>query len=216
MGKAEELGAAFGFLKPGEIALIKKIAHNLPKNAVFVNIGAGVGTSSLAVVEERTDLAGSCYTVDISAGGPLGGLQNEVNAFNEAGILGLLPNQFLGDSAEAAAQWGDKEIDFLFIDDGHLEPDVRRDIDSWLPHLKDGGIVAFHDYDSFHWPAVKLVVDELITKTQYPTIGRADTIIALKKVTKKQEQPAMKPSPRKMVEDVDTVGMKTRRARKAK
>lgn len=36
-------------------------------------------------------------------------------------------------------------VDFLFIDGGHLEEEVRNDFDNYLPMVRTGGIVAFHD-----------------------------------------------------------------------
>lgn len=53
--------------------------------------------------------------------------------------------------------FADGGISLLFIDAGHDESNVKPDIDIWLPLLKPGGIVIFHDYDdpydpqSPHW-----------------------------------------------------------------
>jgi hypothetical protein len=39
------------------------------------------------------------------------------------------------------------KIDAVWIDDGHLEEDVRRDIRNALPLLRSGGILFGHDWD---------------------------------------------------------------------
>jgi hypothetical protein len=38
-------------------------------------------------------------------------------------------------------------INVLFIDGDHTYQDCKRDIDAWVPHLKEGGTVLFHDCD---------------------------------------------------------------------
>lgn len=55
------------------------------------------------------------------------------------------------------AQIWNQPIDFLFIDGDHRYEAVRQDIDSWLPHVRDGGIIAGHDYDQ---PGVKKAASE--------------------------------------------------------
>jgi predicted O-methyltransferase YrrM len=158
--KAIELGQSFGYLYDHEIMALQVLARSLPDGAVFVNVGAGTGTSSLSVYEGNHNLV--MYTVDISEGGPLGGLENERNAFNNAGFGSRIPTQMLGDSPKVADTFADKSIDFIFIDDGHLEPEILADITHWLPKVKSGGYVTFHDYvspESF-WPAVYKVVNE--------------------------------------------------------
>jgi predicted O-methyltransferase YrrM len=44
------------------------------------------------------------------------------------------------------------EVDFCFIDASHVEEDVVRDIDEWWPKVKEGGVLAGHDYT---WGSVK-------------------------------------------------------------
>src|SRR5256884_4232168 len=36
-------------------------------------------------------------------------------------------------------------IDLLFIDGDHEYEAVRRDFEDWSPHLREGGIIIFHD-----------------------------------------------------------------------
>lgn len=51
-----------------------------------------------------------------------------------------------------------RPINMLFIDAGHDEANVFRDVERWVPRVMPGGIVAFDDYpqgpdwlDSCHW-----------------------------------------------------------------
>ena len=48
-------------------------------------------------------------------------------------------------SWEAPKKYEDNSIDFVFIDAGHDYDSVTKDLKSWLPKVKNGGIIAGHD-----------------------------------------------------------------------
>jgi hypothetical protein len=172
----EDLANAFKFLTLDEVRALQTVVALLPDYATVVNIGAGSGTSGMAIVEERPDLRSTTWTIDISRGGPNGGLQNEVNAFDNARLP--IHNQILDDSRHAAAVWENGPVDLAFIDDGHLDPEIRGDINGWLPHIKPGAYIAFHDYGSPFWGDVKKVVDELMAS--YEVFMQIDTLIVFR------------------------------------
>lgn len=62
-----------------------------------------------------------------------------------------------------AIQYVSLPVDLVFIDADHRFEAVARDIKSWLPHIKAGGVIAGHDYEP-NWPevvkAVKYCFDE--------------------------------------------------------
>lgn len=126
---------------------------------VIVNIGAGVGTSGMLFREVCGDEA-EIYTIDISDGSPTGGLANERNAFKDSGLK--LPYQILDDSARAGRNWLGPQVDFVFVDGEHSEKQCRADIEAWMPHLKSGGVMAFHDYVSYPFQGVINAVDDLM------------------------------------------------------
>lgn len=176
MSKAADLSNAFGFLYLGEVEALARIAETLPENGTMVNIGAGVGTSSLTVAEIRPDV--KIVTVDISEGGPNGGLENERNAFKNAELDERLPEQLLGDSKEIGLAWDREKVDLIFIDGDHSDAGVRGDIDAWLRHVKDGGIIAFHDYNKDVWRHVTSAVDEYMNGSEI--VEKVDTFIAFR------------------------------------
>ncbi len=145
---SEDLQRAFGFLWPVEPAVLKHLAHLCPPNPVVVNIGAGVGTSAMAFLEARDDL--TCYTVDIQdAATPFGGLENERTVLAEAGHWpSERHHQVLSDSAAYGRLWAENQsadVDLVFVDGDHYTEGVIRDIDAWLPCIRPGGIISFHD-----------------------------------------------------------------------
>jgi len=185
----EELSMAFGYMRINEVKLLKEIVREIGLLApIVVNIGAGVGTSSLAVREACPGAI--IYTIDKSAGGPLGGLQNETNAFMNAKLR--LPFQILGDSQDRSTEekWlgmiADDAyicypVNLLIIDGDHSYKGVMRDIEIWVPHVASGGFVAFHDYKNPVWPDVEKAVSDVANKYRLRLYDTADHLAIFKK-----------------------------------
>lgn len=184
---SEELAISFGYMTVNEVRALKQVVSSFIKtHPVIVNIGAGSGTSGLAIAEANNDAIR--YTVDSSCeSSPLGGLGNEYNAFIGTGLT--IPEQICGDSRTIGKLWNKKfygatllesPIDMIFIDDGHSYEDVYGDIISWTPNIIKGGVVAFHDYGAEYWPDVKDVVDQIFTNN--PVIIHIDTLIAFRTI----------------------------------
>jgi len=62
-------------------------------------------------------------------------------------------------SWEAANDFEDSSIDFVFIDADHEYDSVVKDINAWLPKIRKGGMISGHDY--FNPCGVKQAVDEI-------------------------------------------------------
>lgn len=62
-------------------------------------------------------------------------------------------------SWEAASQFEDETVDFVFIDADHSYESVLKDIQNWLPKIRKGGIISGHDfrYDQNGMGVVKAV-----------------------------------------------------------
>lgn len=177
-----DLARAFGMQTPKEVFTLRVLAWSLPENPVIVNIGAGTGTSSLSFAESRKDAR--IYTVDISEGGPLGGMENERNAFNDTKDDSLLfPIQVIGDSKIIGKKWKSGPADLILIDGDHSYAGCLGDIEAWRDHVKPGGLLALHDYDRDVWPDVARAVDGGSLEG-FDQILLVDTLIVFRKRSK--------------------------------
>lgn len=68
-------------------------------------------------------------------------------------------------SVEAAKEFLDGALDFVFIDANHSYAAVKEDIEAWLPKLKPGALLSGHDYanlDDACGLEVQRAVDEAV------------------------------------------------------
>jgi hypothetical protein len=79
-------------------------------------------------------------------------------------------------SSELAASWNKPPLDFVFIDADHSYDAVRADVLGWLPHVRDGGIVAGHDYGYPETPDVAKAVHSVFDPMQWPVHDAGETV----------------------------------------
>jgi len=63
----------------------------------------------------------------------------------------------------------DNSIDFIYIDADHTYESVKRDIELYLPKVKDGGIIGGHDYRP-EWKGVVEAVNEMLGEPMFTFI----------------------------------------------
>ncbi len=72
-------------------------------------------------------------------------------------------------SYEAVKNYEDNKFDFIYIDACHTYDCVKKDLNDWLPKLKNDGLMCGHDYfDGF--PGVIQAVDEFIVDNDFEMI----------------------------------------------
>lgn len=49
-------------------------------------------------------------------------------------------------SVQAASLIPDSSLDFVYLDANHTYEEISADLEAWAPKVRDGGIVAGHDY----------------------------------------------------------------------
>jgi len=147
------------------------VLDRLPQDYIFVEVGVWKGKSLSYFVIESINKSknGKIYAVDHWLGSeehqkdswaydPL--TQIEDGLYNEycKNIVPIRDYIFdIKNSSEVASNtFENQSIDAVFIDASHDYDNVYRDISSWYPKVKFGGIISGHDYD---WPGVNSAVN---------------------------------------------------------
>jgi len=156
----------FTHLNKRERLLLLDLSRNLlGGNPVIVEVGSYLGASTCFLATGARLRGGKVYAVDTWTNIDM---PEEPRDTYDEFISNTRPLKnwiipLRGLSTEVAYQF-DEEIDLLFVDGDHSYGAVRADLDAWLPKLKDGGVVAFHDYN---WAeGVRRAVRELIVPLQ--------------------------------------------------
>ena len=122
-----------------EEAYLKEIAASLHDGATIVEIGTAQGGSAYIFASATQGREVEIHSYDIApseeAKENLRGFDVHVHALS---------------SVEGAERWTatcGNPVDLLFIDGSHTFLDVFKDFQSWLPYLRPGGYILFHDFD---------------------------------------------------------------------
>lgn len=80
-------------------------------------------------------------------------------------------------SVDVADTFRDKVLDLVYIDANHTYDDVLADVYAWLPKLRDGGILAGHDFTTEIPDVIRAVTDrfaryEIFRGIQYQNSGK--------------------------------------------
>lgn len=122
-------------------------AKSVQEEGIWVEIGTWKGASIRIINAAKSKKKGKVFTIDnfrtdIFPSGR--GVKEETIEYLKKEKVTLL----IGESEDAAKTWSEGVIDFLFIDGDHRYEGVAADIKNWLPYVRKGGKVLFHDYDS--------------------------------------------------------------------
>jgi predicted O-methyltransferase YrrM len=148
-----------------------KMAGKLQSGCTIAEVGLAAGTSAMFLAETLLN-QGKKFTFhwidNLAYGGPdqLNDILGHIGAADLAGRVQILPL----DSLSASCRFPDRHFDFVFIDASHKYEETKADIRLWYRKIKEGGILAGHDYNEY--PEVKAAVDEVIpvdvTRTDIP------------------------------------------------
>lgn len=141
-----------------DVDVIASLVRRLPgdRDVLVVEVGAGFGTSALAVLETRSEMM-RLRTVDISE-------LALVAAGAAVGTLGTMPWQaYIGDSIDYAYQI-EEDVDLLLLDGDHSHPYVLEELRAWAP--KAAGKIWVHDYTPWYqdYYGVKQSVEQAIAE----------------------------------------------------
>jgi len=85
-------------------------------------------------------------------------------------------------SVNAAHQFEDNSLDWVFIDDDHSYEGISKSSDAWIPKVKTGGLVAWHDYHPLHrgFKGVRQAIDERFSPEELD-LGDDHTVFWIKR-----------------------------------
>lgn len=153
--------------------LLGLCAH-LPDPAYVVEIGTGKGCSLVNIVcglsmHEDAHIW-SIDLMDKSAKIP--------EKLAETGVPAGRYDLLTGDSVTIGANWT-VPLDLVYFDGSHSTEGLTRDIISWAPHIRRGGIAVFDDYgDPMH--GVSQAVNKMMV-SPWKKIGWLGTMVAFRK-----------------------------------
>ena len=147
----------------------------LGDNSVIVEIGTAQGGSAYLFATSTKARNVSIYTYDISP---------SREAFKN--LKGLNVHIVAKSSTTGAKEWPKKcgqPIDLLFIDGSHTLENVYLDFVSWIPYVRAGGKILFHDFDPVHRGGfahlgVKVFVDALRSLEIFSDVEHVGRIFA--------------------------------------
>ena len=169
---AYRLAASRLFLAQEDVTAIEALARPLAPGACVVDLGAGSGTTALAVF--CANPAVRVYTVDRDYDALVWAQRNVQPYFPDVAHVTILSD---ADRAEGIVLAYDvPDVDLLLHDAGHSYNDVHRDLIAWWPKLKPGAYVWVHDFGSPPWgggsyPEVAQAVEALVVAGHYDDVA---------------------------------------------
>lgn len=182
---ASKITGVPGWETDDEQAFLLKQAYQVHGSGRIVEIGAEFGMSASLFIKAAFPTV-EIISVDLFPGNLL---QVHQENLRMAGFAGR-STQIQGDSSTVGKQW-DKPIDLLFIDGDHSYTGCKADIEAWIPHVKIGGVVIFHDCANMNNTMPHLLHFE-VTKAvsewyqrdgaNWQAIDGADSILAFRRI----------------------------------
>lgn len=150
--------------------LYKKMVKRFSSGSKFLEVGSWKGMSSaymaVEIANSQKDI--EFYCVDTWEGS----IEHEQYGIDTSSLYDtFLDNMepvrkyyksIRARSLQAVKQFEDNSLDFIFIDASHEYQDVKEDIIAWLPKVKQGGVIAGHDYLNVDFPGVEKAVHEVL------------------------------------------------------
>jgi hypothetical protein len=175
------------FMNIDDVLTYRGMMRKVPKNGVVVEIGSAYGGSATIAAEVLADKNITYYCIDIGWK-KLGHsilqwlkdndpkfleylqLNHDIERFNSTyefakDYLSKWPNIKLipANSPYDITDW-DIEIDYLFEDSAHNNPQLSDNLNFWLPFIKKGGIISGHDINDARFPIVQAEAEKLAVK----------------------------------------------------
>ncbi len=146
-----------GFLIPGDVGCLLKLAMQLPGGGNYLEVGSWMGLSSILVANgllAALNLGARVWCIDTWEGSAehqnLDVVENGrlfetfVQNVKSASVEHFI-RPVRGRSVDVARSWDGPPFDIVFIDGDHSAEACYEDIRAWAPHLRTGGRLLGHD-----------------------------------------------------------------------
>ena len=168
-----------GFLKtPKQEFWFFTTALHAPNNAVIVEIGSFKGRSTVSFGFGCVGSGKHIYAIDLFEGDGANYGKGDFQEMFQSNVDRCGLTQYITaikkHSIDASGQW-EKPIDILFIDGSHEYEDVKADFKAFYPHVKKGGIIAFHDIKGM-WDGVIRFWEEVQKAGYLQDIGQVSSL----------------------------------------
>jgi predicted O-methyltransferase YrrM len=145
--------------------LYRDMVNKFPSGSIFIEVGTYEGKSLAYLLVEMINAEKQFKVIGVDSFTFLG--ENGKNILENL-YTNLTPvrdkfDTLICQSWDAASQFNDKSVDFVFLDADHVYDSIIKDLRAWVPKIKPGGIIAGHDYCKEH-PGVEQAVNEIFGK----------------------------------------------------
>jgi predicted O-methyltransferase YrrM len=137
----------FTHLTLKEKLLLYKLARELEPASVIVELGSYLGASAACLAAAAKERGSVVYCVDtwMSEAMSEGPRDTYAEFISNTQRYAEQIHPLRGRSLEIAEKFPEP-IDLLFLDADHSYAACRSDAEAWLPKVKPGGMVVFHDF----------------------------------------------------------------------
>ena len=182
-----------GWLTDNEAVGLYRVARQLPKKAVVVEIGSWQGKSTYCISKGLK--SGKLYAIDpfnADAGLDIDSQEaylkkrgaDLLESFKENMTLYGVEQNIIVKKGYSQEFYGDfEQIDFLFIDGDHSIEGCRSDFEMYSPKISSGGFIAFHDYyeDRKNLGPTYVIKNLVLTSEAFKFVALYDSLWIAKK-----------------------------------
>ena len=165
-------GTMDGWLSKSETELLAILAACPTTSGEILEIGCYHGKSTYVLAKTSQLVGDGVVTVD-----PLPGVENhdQFQANLKRGGIADRVEFHRMKSSELAGSWN-RPLRLLWIDGNHSYMETRRDFDSYLPWLADGGMIAMHDVLHEYEGPVRVFAEDVLLSRHFGAAGISGSI----------------------------------------
>ena len=146
------------------------IANGVPNDSRVIEIGVSNGRSLIYLASKIRSLGKECRVIGVD-NMAYGGAEQRNEIINHIIKSGEKVELMEMSSLDASTKFPDGYFDFVFIDSSHKYEQTKAEIILWSRKLKDGRILAGHDYNFKEGKEVLEAVNEMIGTDNVITFG---------------------------------------------